>query len=88
LRRTEYISTELTRFQPQNNDRIEATVGYGGRKKAKAEAPTYTDRESQLEAIEKTFEAAKEPLIDHYSKPGMYWQCGKGENSHCIPCES
>ena len=35
LRRTEYISTELTRFQPQNNDRIEATVGYGGRKKAK-----------------------------------------------------
>lgn len=35
LRRTEYISTEMTRYQPTNNDKIEATVGYGGRRKAK-----------------------------------------------------
>lgn len=35
------------------------------------EEPTYTDRESQLQAIERTFEAAKEPLMDHYSKPGV-----------------
>ena len=32
LRRTEYISTELTRYQPQAHDKIEATVGYSRRK--------------------------------------------------------
>lgn len=35
------------------------------------EEPAYTDRETQLEAIERTFEAAKEPLMEHYSKPGV-----------------
>lgn len=31
----------------------------------------YTDRESQLRAIEKTFLDVKEPLTHHYSKPGV-----------------
>ena len=35
------------------------------------EEPAYTDRDSQLTAIEATFEAAKEPLMNHYSKPGV-----------------
>ena len=33
LRRTEYISTEPTRFQPQTNEKIEATVGFAQRRK-------------------------------------------------------
>lgn len=32
----------------------------------------YTDRESQLEAIEKTFTDVKVPLNMHYSKPGVH----------------
>lgn len=35
------------------------------------EENVYTDRESQLEAIEKTFSDIKEPLTHHYSKPGV-----------------
>lgn len=31
----------------------------------------YTDRDSQLEAIEKTFCDVKETLENHYSKPGV-----------------
>lgn len=31
----------------------------------------YTDRESQLQAIEKTFKDVKKPLKVHYSKPGV-----------------
>ncbi|KAK4303625.1 hypothetical protein Pmani_024384 [Petrolisthes manimaculis] len=69
LRRTEYISTEPTRFQPQTNEKIEATVGFATRRKN--DENVYTDRESQLEAIEKTFEDIKKPLINHYSKPGV-----------------
>jgi len=70
LRRTEYISTEPTRFQPQTMEKIEATVGYAAKKKKKDEE-TYTDRESQLMAIEKTFADVKKPLENHYSKPGV-----------------
>lgn len=33
LRRTEYISTEPARFQPQTNEKIEATVGFATRRK-------------------------------------------------------
>lgn len=36
LRRTEYISTEPTRFQPQTNEKIEATVGFATRRKQQA----------------------------------------------------
>ena len=35
------------------------------------EEAVYTDRESQLVAIEKTFDDVKIPVQEHYSKPGV-----------------
>jgi len=35
LRRTEYISTEQTRFQPQSMDKVEAKVGFSIKKELK-----------------------------------------------------
>jgi RNA polymerase II-associated factor 1 len=35
LRRTEYISTEQTRFQPQTMEKVEAKVGYSVKKALK-----------------------------------------------------
>lgn len=68
LRRTEYISTEQTRFQPQLIDKVEAKVGYSIKKKLKDEWH-YSDRESQIKAIEKTFEDSAKPITTHFSKP-------------------
>ncbi|CAG0883333.1 unnamed protein product [Darwinula stevensoni] len=70
LRRTEYISTELTRFQPQTIDKVEAKVGYNIKKMYKEEN-LYMDKESQMKAIDKTFDDAKKPIKEHYSKPGV-----------------
>ncbi|XP_043684387.1 RNA polymerase II-associated factor 1 homolog [Vespula pensylvanica] len=70
LRRTEYISTEQTRFQPQTVDKVEAKVGYSIKKNFKEET-LYMDRESQIKAIEKTFEDNKKPIDKHYSKPNV-----------------
>ncbi|KAL3278415.1 hypothetical protein HHI36_013737 [Cryptolaemus montrouzieri] len=70
LRRTEYISTEQTRFQPQTMDKVEAKVGYSIKKNLKNET-LYMDRDSQIKAIEKTFEDTKIPIEKHYSKPGV-----------------
>ncbi|EFN89122.1 RNA polymerase II-associated factor 1 homolog [Harpegnathos saltator] len=70
LRRTEYISTETTRFQPQSVDKVEAKVGYSIKKNFKEET-LYMDRESQIKAIEKTFEDNKKPIERHYSKPNV-----------------
>ncbi|XP_067000190.1 RNA polymerase II-associated factor 1 homolog [Anabrus simplex] len=70
LRRTEYISTEQTRFQPQNIDKVEAKVGHGIKNKLKDET-VFLDRDSQIKAIEKTFEDAKKPIEKHYSKPNV-----------------
>nr|XP_045597463.1 RNA polymerase II-associated factor 1 homolog [Procambarus clarkii] len=71
LRRTEYISNEPTRFQPQNNNKMEATIGFATRRKKALEENVYTDRDSQLEAIEKTFQDVKVTLKNHYIKPGV-----------------
>ncbi|EEB13473.1 RNA polymerase-associated protein, putative [Pediculus humanus corporis] len=71
LRRTEYISTEQTRFQPQTMDKVEAKVGYSIKKNFK-EDPLIMDRESQIRAIEKTFEDSLKPIEKHYSKPNVY----------------
>ncbi|XP_018329217.1 RNA polymerase II-associated factor 1 homolog [Agrilus planipennis] len=71
LRRTEYISTEQTRFQPQTMDKVEAKVGYSIKKNLKNET-LYMDRDSQIKAIEKTFEDSKIPIEKHYSKPNVY----------------
>nr|CAD7432293.1 unnamed protein product [Timema monikensis] len=70
LRRTEYISTEQTRFQPQTMDKVEAKVGYSIKKNFKEET-IYMDRESQIKAINKTFEDSKIPIEKHYSKPNV-----------------
>lgn len=70
LRRTEYISTEQTRFQPQTMDKVEAKVGYSIKKNLKNET-LYMDRDSQIKAIEKTFEDSKLSLEKHYSKPNV-----------------
>nr|CAD7588143.1 unnamed protein product [Timema genevievae] len=70
LRRTEYISTEQTRFQPQTMDKVEAKVGYSIKKNFKEET-IYMDRESQIKAINKTFEDSKVPIEKHYSKPNV-----------------
>lgn len=70
LRRTEYISTEQTRFQPQTMDKVEAKVGYSIKKNFKEET-LYMDRDSQIKAIEKTFQDNKIPIEKHYSKAGV-----------------
>lgn len=70
LRRTEYISTEQTRFQPQSMDKVEAKVGYSIKKNFKNET-LYMDRDSQIKAIEKTFEDSKKPIEKHYSKANV-----------------
>lgn len=70
LRKSEYISTEQTRFQPQTMEKVEAKVGYNV-KKSLQEVTLYMDRESQIEAINKTFEDTKEEITKHYSKPNV-----------------
>ena len=57
MRRPDYISTEQTRFQPTTIEKIESKVGFAVRKKMDAQS-LFMDRESQIAAIEKTFEAS------------------------------
>ena len=70
LRKSEYISTEQTRFQPQNLEQIEAKVGYNVKKSLREET-LYLDRDAQIKAIEKTFEDSKNEISKHYSKPNV-----------------
>ncbi|XP_055849169.1 RNA polymerase II-associated factor 1 homolog [Episyrphus balteatus] len=70
LRKSEYISTEQTRFQPQNIEKIEAKVGYNVKKSLREET-LYLDREAQIKAIEKTFEDSKIEISKHYSKANV-----------------
>lgn len=65
LRKSEYISTEQTRFQPQNNEKVEAKVGFNVRKSL-AEETLYMDRETQIKSIQKTFDENKIPIEKHY----------------------
>ncbi|CAL1527539.1 unnamed protein product [Lymnaea stagnalis] len=69
LRKTEYISTEYNRFI-QKADKSEAKVGFKIKRIMKEE-DLYKDRESQINAINNTFEKAKHPIQKHYSKPGV-----------------
>jgi len=70
LRKTEYISTELTRFQPQSMDRVENKVGFSIKRSLKEDIHI-VDRDSQIKAIEKTFDDAQLPMESHFSKPGV-----------------
>ncbi|CAB3980556.1 RNA polymerase II-associated factor 1 homolog [Paramuricea clavata] len=69
LRKTEYISTEYNRFQT-SNEQMETKVGYSMKKKFQG-TDVYKDRESQVEAIQGTFESAKRPIYRHPSKRGI-----------------
>lgn len=69
LRKTEYISTEYNRFQT-SNEQMETKVGYVMKKKFQG-TDVYKDRDSQVEAIQATFEAAQKPIHHHPSKRGI-----------------
>uniref|UniRef100_A0A1L8DGW4 RNA polymerase II-associated factor 1 homolog n=1 Tax=Nyssomyia neivai TaxID=330878 RepID=A0A1L8DGW4_9DIPT len=70
LRKSEYISTEQTRFQPQNMEKVEAKVGYNVKKSLREET-LQMDRDTQIRAIQKTFQDSEVPLTKHYSKPNV-----------------
>lgn len=70
LRKSEYISTEQTRFQPQNMEKAEAKVGYNVKNSLREET-LYMDRDQQISAIEKTFEESRKPIKQHYCKPNV-----------------
>lgn len=70
LRKSEYISTEQTRFQPQTMEKVEAKVGFNVKASLREET-LYMDREAQIKAIEKTFDDNKKEITAHYSKPGV-----------------
>lgn len=70
LRKSEYISTEQTRFQPTVMEKVEAKVGFNVRKSF-VEETLYMDRETQIKSIQKTFGENKIPLTKHYSKPNV-----------------
>lgn len=65
LRKSEYISTEQTRFQPQTMEKVEAKVGFNVRKSF-VEETLYMDREAQIKSIQKTFDENKLPITKHY----------------------
>ncbi|ESO12345.1 hypothetical protein HELRODRAFT_93221 [Helobdella robusta] len=69
LRKTEYISTEYNRFVQKDN-KAEARVGFNINKKITDEI-LYKDRDSQIKAINATFDAASKPIHEHYSKPNV-----------------
>lgn len=70
LRKSEYISTEQTRFQPQNMEKAEAKVGYNVKNSLRGET-LYMDRDQQIKSIEKTFEESKHKITTHYCKPSV-----------------
>lgn len=70
LKKTEYISTEYNRYG-SSNEKTETKVGYNVRKNLKEEE-VYLDKESQIKAINETFEASKKPIIKHPSKPNVH----------------
>lgn len=55
MRKTEYISTEFNRYGV-GSERQESRVGYGIKKKIGVEHISYKNRESQIAAINRTFE--------------------------------
>uniref|UniRef100_A0A1E1XAW8 RNA polymerase II-associated factor 1 homolog n=1 Tax=Amblyomma aureolatum TaxID=187763 RepID=A0A1E1XAW8_9ACAR len=69
LKKTEYIATEFSRYG-QTGVNTETKVGYNVKKLFKEE-DLYMDRESQINAINKTFEEAQKTVEGHYSKPNV-----------------
>uniref|UniRef100_A0A8R1I151 RNA polymerase II-associated factor 1 homolog n=1 Tax=Caenorhabditis japonica TaxID=281687 RepID=A0A8R1I151_CAEJA len=69
MRKTEYISTEFNRFGV-TADRQETKLGYNLKKNQQVE-DMYRDKQSQIDAINKTFVDVKKPIKEHYSKKGV-----------------
>ncbi|XP_074789570.1 RNA polymerase II-associated factor 1 homolog isoform X1 [Athene noctua] len=67
MRKTEYISTEFNRYGV-SNEKPEVKIGVSVKQQF-TEEEIYKDRDSQIAAIEKTFEDAQKPITQHYSKP-------------------
>ncbi|KAM4641668.1 RNA polymerase II-associated factor 1 homolog [Discoglossus pictus] len=67
MRKTEYISTEFNRYGI-SNEKPEVKIGVSVKQQF-TEEDIYKDRDSQISAIEKTFEDAQKPILQHYSKP-------------------
>ncbi|XP_075692416.1 RNA polymerase II-associated factor 1 homolog [Rhinoderma darwinii] len=67
MRKTEYISTEFNRYGI-SNEKPEVKIGVSVKQQF-TEDDIYKDRDSQISAIEKTFEDAQKPITQHYSKP-------------------
>ncbi|CAH8641818.1 unnamed protein product [Heterobilharzia americana] len=70
LRKTEYISTELYN-RWNKSEKVESRLGYNVKRHLNEEI-VYRDRESQINAIEETFRAARKPIHKHYSKPNVH----------------
>jgi RNA polymerase II-associated factor 1 len=69
LKKTEYISTEFNRYGA-SSEKNETKVGYKIKKDMK-EDNLYLDRESQIAAIDRTFDEAKKPIVEHHNKRGV-----------------
>lgn len=67
MRKTEYISTEFNRYGV-SNEKVEVKIGVSVKQQF-TEEEIYKDRDSQISAIEKTFEDAQKNISQHYSKP-------------------
>ncbi|XP_069631553.1 RNA polymerase II-associated factor 1 homolog isoform X2 [Haliaeetus albicilla] len=67
MRKTEYISTEFNRYGV-SNEKPEVKIGVSVKQQF-TEEEIYKDRDSQIAAIEKTFEDAQKVITQHYSKP-------------------
>ncbi|KAL2096704.1 hypothetical protein ACEWY4_008852 [Coilia grayii] len=67
MRKTEYISTEFNRYGV-SNEKVEVKIGVSVKQQF-TEEEIYKDRDSQIAAIEKTFEDAQKTVTQHYSKP-------------------
>lgn len=65
LRKTEYISTELTN-KFKKAEKAESRIGFNMRRMLKEEQHLYRDRQSQIDAIEATFEAARKPVSNFF----------------------
>ena len=61
----------LFRYQPTTIEKVEADIGYTIRKKMNVDE-LYMDRDSQIEAIERTFSDAQRNITQHYSKPHVH----------------
>lgn len=70
LKKTEYISTEFSRYGA-SSEKTETKIGYTVRKSMK-EDQIFLDKESQIKAINLTFEAAQKPIEKHPTKPDVY----------------